>query len=133
MEEEHRKLRKLSQWRLFRAGSWCSVGLCVCVCVYIYIRESGSSCSRLIPPFVLHTDSTNSWHCSQVSPAFIGERICLLVSNGSDSMWSASLPWARRLSPPSLLDEINKAELEIMQKPHHVASYVSVVLQLCAF
>lgn len=37
---------------------------CGFVYVCVWIRESGSSCSRLIPPFILHTDSTNSWHCS---------------------------------------------------------------------
>ncbi len=37
---------------------------CGFVYVCVWIRESGSSCSQLIPPFILHTDSTNSWHCS---------------------------------------------------------------------
>lgn len=47
-DEQDRKLWNLSQFRLFMAGSWW-----VCLCV------EGSS-GRLI----LHTDSTNSWHCS---------------------------------------------------------------------
>lgn len=34
-------------------------GVCVCL-----LRETRSSCIRLIPPFILHTDSTSSWHGS---------------------------------------------------------------------